>query len=369
MSTNSFYIFMAIAIGAGCTAVSIPIIIAFCRKFGFYDQPNQQNGGRVGIPRLGGVTFLPSLAMSFLTTILVYASSSDDLRNFHVSAAIMVLGTAVIYLLGMLDDLMDLKPLVKSGVILGVSAFVPFCDLVITNLHGLFGIYEIPYWLGYLFSAVVVMLIVMALKLMDGIDGLLAGFAIIALAIYTYCFMDLRSIVLAVASAGLLGTVAAFFFFNVFGRTVHMKIDMGNSGSLIIGYFLAYLGIKYLLVSEHDIYSDDNPLLITCSIFLVPVLDMLRVVSSRLIAGEPVFQHDKRQIFQLLMSAGLSARQALCVTLALVVGFVILSLLLDQAMVPITVIFLLDTALFIIFFVIVFSIIHHRESLSELVLE
>lgn len=369
MAPNSFYILMAIAIGASCTAVSIPMIIAFCRKFGFYDEPNQRKLNHAAIPRLGGVTFLPSLAMSFLTTILVYASTSDDLSNFHVSAAVMVLGTAIIYLVGMLNDLMELRPVMKFGVILAASVLMPMCDLVIDNLHGLFGIYEIPFWLGYILSVLIIMTVVNALNLIDGLDGLLAGFAVIGLGVYTYCFMDLRNVVLTVASAGLMGTVAMFFFFNVFGRVGRLKINMGDSGSLIIGYFLAYLGIKFLLVTEHDIYWDKNPLLLSVSIFLVPVLDMIRVAFSRLLAGESLFQNDNRQIFQVLMTTGLSARQSLCVVLALVAGFILLSVLLEQAMVPITVILLLETALFIIFFVIVYSIIHHRESLTELILE
>lgn len=356
-------------IGTVSTAVIIPLIIAFCRKFGFYDQPNQRKVHDAAIPRLGGLAFLPSLGVSFLTVLLIYSTSTDRLGNFHISAAVMVLGACIIYLVGLLDDLLDLPATTKFIIMFVASAFIPSCNLVISNLHGLFGIYEMPLWLGYGVTVLTIMTIVNALNLIDGIDGLSSGISIIALGVFCYTFMDLRNIVFSVASAGLMGSVCMFFLFNVFGRVGGMKIFMGDAGSLILGYVLAYLGIKYMLVSEHDIYTDNNPLLLPFSVFLVPVFDLVRVALTRLAAGQPMFQADKRHIHHVLMAAGLNMRQALYVILALVVGFILLNLWLEQAMVPLTVIVLLDIALFIIFFVVVYSVVHHRESMAEMMVE
>lgn len=369
MAPYSFYILMAFMIGSVCTAVIIPLIIAFCRKFGFYDQPNQRKVHDVAIPRLGGLAFLPSLGISFLTVLLVYSTSTERLGGFHISAAVMVLGACIIYLVGLLDDLLDLPATTKFIIMFVASALIPSCNLVIGNLHGLFGIYEMPMWLGYGITVLTIMTTVNALNLIDGIDGLSSGISIIALGVFTYTFMDLRNIIFSVASAGLMGSVCMFFLFNVFGRVGRMKIFMGDAGSLILGYVLAYLGIKYMLVSERDIYSDNNPLLLPFSVFLVPVLDLIRVALTRLSLGQPMFQADKRHIHHVLMSAGLNMRQALCVILTLVIAFIILNLWLEQAMVPLTVIFLLDIALFIIFFVVVYSVVHHRESMAELMAE
>ena len=345
---------MAFVIGALCTLITIPLIIAFCRKFGFFDQPNQRKLHHAAIPRLGGVAFLPSLAISFMATLLAYASSTGNLDSFHISAAIMALGAAIIYLVGLLDDLLDLPATTKFIIMFVASAFMPSCNLVIGNLHGLFGLYELPMWLGYGLTVLVIMTQVNALNLIDGIDGLSSGISIIALAVFTYNFI---------------GAVSVFFFFNVFGKVGRLKIFMGDAGSLILGYVLAYLSIKYMLVSENDIYTDINPLLIPISLFLVPVFDLVRVALTRLAVGEPMFKADKRHIHHVLMSAGLNMHQALCVILALVLCFLLLNLWLEQAMVPITVIFFLDVALFIIFFVVVYSIVHHRESMAELMAE
>ncbi|MBR4534704.1 MAG: undecaprenyl/decaprenyl-phosphate alpha-N-acetylglucosaminyl 1-phosphate transferase [Bacteroidaceae bacterium] len=369
MAPYSFYISLAFMIGAVCTAIIIPLIIAFCRKFGFYDQPNERKVHHAAIPRLGGLAFLPSLGISFLTVLLIYATSTDSLGSFHISAAVMVLGACIIYLIGLLDDLLDLHATTKFIIMFVASAFIPLCNLVIGNLHGLFGIYELPLWVGYGLTVLVIMTLVNALNLIDGIDGLSSGISIIALCIYTYCFIDLRNIVFSVASAGLLGAVVMFFFYNVFGRVGRLKIFMGDAGSLILGYVLSYLSIKYTLVCEHDIYTEVNPLLLPMSIFLVPVLDLIRVALTRLMAGEPMFKADRRHIHHVLMSAGLSMHQTLCIILGLVAGFIVLNLWLEQAMVPLTVIFLLDLSLFIIFFVVVYSVVHRRESMTEMITE
>ncbi len=369
MASNDSYAVMAFLIGFLCTAVTIPLIIAFCRKFGFYDQPNQRKVHTAAIPRLGGVAFLPSLAISFLSTLLVYASNTGYLNSFHISAAVMVFGASIIYIVGLLDDLLDLRATTKFVIMFVASAFMPACNLVIGNLHGLFGIYELPLWLGYVLTVLVIMTIVNALNLIDGIDGLSSGISVIALFIFTWCFLELRSIIFAVAAAGLLGSVVMFFFFNVFGKVGKMKIFMGDAGSLILGYVLAYLSIKYMLVSEKDIYSDVNPILLPFSVFLVPVLDLVRVALTRLFVGESMFKADRRHIHHVLMSTGLNMRQTLCVILALVLGFILLNQWLEQAMVPLTVIVLLDLALFIIFFVVLYSVIHHRESFNEMMVE
>lgn len=352
------YVILAFLLGLGASGVTIPLIVAFCRKYGYYDQPNLRKVHHVAVPRLGGVAFLPSLAVACATTMLLYYSRTQDFNGFHTSAAIMVLGAAIIYVVGLLDDVLDLPAMTKFIILLFASACVPLCNLVIGSLHGFFGIYDLPLWVAYPLTVMVIMVVVNALNLIDGIDGLASGIAIILLGLLTYLFIDLRSIVFAVLSSGLLGSVMMFFIFNVFGRVGKMKIFMGDAGSLILGYVLAYLSIKYMLVTEKDIYTDTNPMLIPFSMFIVPVFDLVRVALTRVLAGQPMFRADKRHIHHVLMSAGLTMHQTLFAILGLVVGFIALNVALYHwCGVPLTVIFLLDVTLFILFFVVVYSFV------------
>ena len=366
MSSYWSYIFLAFFIGAVATAVAIPLIIAFCRKFGYYDQPNQRKVHKQAIPRLGGMAFLPSLALSFAVTMLVYYAQTMSYADFHYTAALMVIGSAIIFVVGGMDDLLDLPANLKF-VILGIGSLVlPICNLTLDNLHGIFGLTVVPVWVAYPLTVLVIMTIVNAINLIDGIDGLASGISAICLAVFVYLYADLRNIVFVVMAAGLLGAVLAFMGFNLFGKVGKMKIFMGDAGSLILGYVLAYLAIKYMMVTEQDIYTDINPILIPYSLFIVPVFDLVRVALTRLASGEQMFHADQRHIHHIMMRCGLTMHQALAVILGLVAFFIFGNLILDDMHVPITIIIFLDIAIYLLFFVVAFVVIDRKESLHEM---
>ncbi|MBR1682955.1 MAG: undecaprenyl/decaprenyl-phosphate alpha-N-acetylglucosaminyl 1-phosphate transferase [Bacteroidaceae bacterium] len=369
MAELRIYILLALVIGAAVTAIVIPLIIAFCRKFGYFDQPNQRKVHHVAVPRLGGLAFLPAMAMGSVISLLAYFSNTLSPPDFHFTAALMIVGATIVYLLGLVDDLLDLPANLKFVILAIGSAILPVCNLQIDNLYGLFGIGELPLWVAYPLTVLIIMTIVNAINLIDGIDGLASGIAAICLVVFTYLFWDLRTATFMSLSAALLGSVLAFFCFNVFGKFGGHKIFMGDAGSLILGYVLSYLAIKYMMMTEQDIYTDVNPLLLPYSVFIVPVYDLVRVAVTRVLDGQPMFQADNRHIHHVLMRCGLTMHQTLAVILLLVVLFIAGNLWLDAVEVPFTVIFFIDAALYLLFFVVAYSIVHRRESFLELLSE
>jgi len=353
-------IILTFVIAVVASTVIIPLIVTFCRKYGYYDQPNQRKIHHAAIPRLGGLAFLPAMSIAAVTVLVLYYSKGTTQPVFHASTALMMIGASMIYALGIFDDLLDLPAKFKFFILMVASAFVPLCNLFISNLEGLFGIYEIPLWLSYPLTVLVIMTIVNAINLIDGIDGLASGISIIILIVLTYLFVGLRSVLFSVISAGLLGTVLTFFCYNFFGHVGRHKIFMGDAGSLILGYVMSYLAIKYMMLSEQDIYTDANPLLIPLSLFIVPVFDLIRVAFTRLLNGEPMFKADKRHIHHMLMAMGLSMHQTLFCILAMVLFFLCANCALDYWGAPFTVIILLDMALFALFFVLTYSISQYR---------
>lgn len=352
MQSASLYILISFFISAACTGVLIPIIISFCRKYGFYDQPQQRKVHHQAIPRLGGLAFLPATAVGTVVAALIYFDQVQRQPDFTFSAVWMVLGSVVIYLIGLLDDLLDLPATTKFLVLLGCSLLLPFCSLMIGNVHGLFGFFELPMWQSFPITVLVILTIVNALNLIDGIDGLASGISIICLVTYIIVFKDLRSPFFMIISASLLGSVAMFFFFNVFGRECGLKIFMGDAGSLILGYILSYLAIKTILVSEHDVYFLGNPLLIPYSLFIVPVFDLVRVFFTRLLCGQPIFKADKRHIHHVLMNYGFSMHAALIAILLLMLFFLLVNIAFDKWGIELTYIFFIDVVLFATFFLI-----------------
>ena len=345
------YISSAFAIGLTASAIAIPLIISFCQKYGYYDQPNTRKLHHIAVPRLGGLAFLPSMAIAFAATILAYYAETETPLAFSLSAATMVLGAACIYTIGLVDDIKDLSAMVKFVFMLIASSMMPMCNLLITDLHGLFGIHQLPLWLAYTVTVLTIMTIVNAVNLIDGIDGLASGYALIVLAILVNRFLDMRAATFTLMGASLAGAVLTFFLFNVFGRVGRRKIFMGDAGSLILGYVMAYLAIKYLILSENDIYATGNPLLVPYSLFIVPVFDLVRVALTRIVAGQPMFRADKRHIHHILMGLGLTMRQTLATILTMVVVFLMGNLLLQECGLAITPIFFIDVAAFAIFFV------------------
>lgn len=355
-----FYIILSFLIAVVATTVIIPLIVAFCRKYGYYDQPDQRKIHHAAIPRLGGLAFLPAMSIAAVTVMVLYYSKTTIQPVFHASTALMMIGASMIYALGIFDDLLDLKAKLKFFILMVASAFVPLCNLYISNLEGIFGIYEISLWISYPLTVLVIMTIVNAINLIDGIDGLASGISIIILLILTFLFVNLRSVLFSVISAGLLGSLLSFFCYNFFGHVGRHKIFMGDAGSLILGYVMSYLAIKYMMLSNQDIYTDNNPLLIPFSLFIVPVFDLIRVAFTRLLNGEPMFKADKRHIHHLLMAMGLTMHQTLCCILAMVLFFLFVNYALDYLGAPFTVIILLDLALFALFFVLTYSISQYR---------
>ena len=108
MSTYIFYCGIAFMIGAFTSAIIIPLIVAFCRKVGYYDQPNQRKVHHAAIPRLGGLAFLPAMAIGSSIAMLLFYSNTLTSPDFHVTAALMIAGASMIYIIGIMDDIMDL---------------------------------------------------------------------------------------------------------------------------------------------------------------------------------------------------------------------------------------------------------------------
>ena len=350
MFSTAAYILIAILLSAVCAGALIPIIIAFCRKYGYYDQPQQRKVHHVAVPRLGGLAFMPSAAVSVVVTMLLIYEQTQLIPDFTFSAIFMILGAVVIYIIGLLDDILDLPASTKFLVLMSCAMLMPLCNLTITNLHGLFGIEDISVWVGFPLTVLVIMTIVNALNLIDGIDGLAAGIAIICLTAYIMFFKEMSYILFMIIAAAMTGTVGAFFLFNIFGKEHGLKIFMGDTGSLTIGYALAYLAIKMILVSEQDLFFFGNPILIPYSLFIVPVFDLVRVFFTRLASGESVFKADKHHIHHILMSCGLSMHGTLAIILLLVLSYIVMNVYLDDAGLSLTMIFYIDVAVYIGFF-------------------
>ena len=195
-----------------------------------------------------------------------------------------------IFLIGILDDLKDLKPIVKLGLVLIIYLVLIHFDndyllekiyfeTFDKNLN--FGIYS------YSVSILCVLLLINAINLIDGINGL-AMMIFIIIYLYLHYFLN-------VAFNIFIFIFYLFVCFNIYKG----KYFLGNSGSLLIGALIAFSTIK----AYNSNFTDNNSAEDIFILFLIPGLDMLRLFTKRIIDKKNPFEGDNLHLHHLLSSA------------------------------------------------------------------
>ena len=350
------YFIITFVLSFGITVGFTPSLLKLCRRKGIYDLPNERKVHHNKIPRLGGILFTPSMligvAGSFVAMLLL--DNSDQL-HINLSTILIVIGMFLLYLIGILDDLFGMRASIKFLIQIIVSMFLPFCGLYVHNLYGLFGVYEIPLYLGYPLTVFVSLLIVNAINLIDGIDGLASSLSLIAISAFGFLYYQQHIMLNTLYCIGLVGSVVAFLLFNLFGSPErNTKTFMGDTGSLTLGYALAFLAIRYIMtpgipLSQQGTSLHPTALLVPYTLLLVPCFDLVRVAVVRLIHHKPIFHPDKTHIHHKCMQAGFGMHQSLALILALQVFFCALNATLVACDASTTLIVLLDVITFSLF--------------------
>ncbi len=328
MTHETIAILGAFLLSALCGFLFIPALLSFCKKNNLYDMPNQRKVHKCLVPRLGGIAFMPSMLIAFFIVTLIMGSQAV---NSKITISTWTLGLLIslllVYGVGIVDDLIGLDAKVKFVIQIVASAILPLCGLYINNLYGLFGLHEIPFYIGFPLTVLVFVFIDNAMNLIDGIDGLAASLSILALAGFLYSFMHNGLVVYAVLIAGLVGVLTAYLYFNVFGKAEkNRKIFMGDSGSLTLGFILAFLFVKTSMHNPSVMPFSTTRVILAYSLLIVPTFDVVRVVIHRLRIGKPIFDADKSHIHHKLMAAGLSQHRTLATILLLELCFVAINL-------------------------------------------
>ncbi|WP_231495053.1 sugar transferase [Prevotella sp. P6B1] len=271
------------------------------------------------------------MMLSFIVLITFFYINGEDPIPVNIWNASFLIGIAIIYAVGIVDDLTGLKASSKFAAQIAVACLLPLSGLYVNNLYGLFGIYEIPYIIGAPLTVLLIVYIDNAINLIDGIDGLASGLSLFAftgfLAYFVYydVFMQTYSIIIC----GMIGALIAFMFFNLFGKAKNnTKIFMGDSGSLTLGFSLGFLTIKCAMDNTAIWPTRPEAIMIPISLLFVSCADVVRVTLYRLRHHYPIFDADKNHIHHKLMRAGMSQHQALVSILLLAAFFAILNYML-----------------------------------------
>ena len=312
-----------------CGFIFIPLTLNFCKSKGLYDIPNKRKMHRKLIPRLGGITFIPSMIIAAFVAIVTLDNEPELGRRIPLNlwTILFVFSLLIIYVTGIIDDLLGLSVGIKFTVQTIAAALMPFAGLSINNLHGFCGIYEIPTLAGIVLTVFVFVFITNAINLIDGIDGLAASLSLTALLglLYGYARQGLNSYCIIIA--GMAGVLIPYLYFNIFGKVEkNRKIFMGDSGSLTLGFVLSFLTVKYIMVNGSSMPVDGSRMLLAYTLLIIPIFDVIRVVFHRIHYHAPVFKADKSHIHHKLMQAGCSMHQTLGVIMAMALLYIPLNI-------------------------------------------
>jgi len=286
------------------TYITIPKIIGVVRYKKLLDEPNQRSSHIEVTPTLGGVAFYFSLMFSFF-----FLKDYDQTKIiYHLFP-----GLTILFIFGLKDDLVVLSPLSKLGAQFTAVYFIlAHPELQINSLHGFLGYQEIPTYIAILLSAFLMIVVINAYNLIDGIDGLAAGIGIAISTIYASLFYFLDIDLFFYLALILIATLTAFLRYNLSPRK---KIFMGDTGSLIIGFVLSIFTIKLLTVNNQILASDlpfviENLPLVALVILIVPLFDTARVFTIRIFNKRSPFSADRNHLHHILIDLGLSHVQA-----------------------------------------------------------
>lgn len=279
--------------------------IAFSKRL--FDIPDSRKDHTGAIPRLGGISFVPTL---FFTICLAMATMSwfnfettqSYVHKYLPQIYMLLCGITLLALIGVADDLIGVNYRKKFVAQILSGSLLPLSGLWINNLHGLLGIHILPIWLGIPLTIFLVVFIINSVNLIDGVDGLAAGLCSISCGILGLLFISAGSWLHALLAFTTLGILIPFFYQNVFGQVKHgRKIFMGDTGSLVLGIILSFLIISYSIENPNDILVPGGATILAFSTLLVPMFDVIRVVIYRILHHRPLFQPDRNHIHHKLL--------------------------------------------------------------------
>lgn len=315
---------IAVILSAVSTFLIMPRLLKVCYKRGLYDLPDNRKVHKHGIPRLGGIVFVPATLIGLFCTFGIMILMGIPAPNaFHFSSLVIGGGAILIYFIGAIDDLVGCSAKFKLVVQICAAVTFPLCGLRIDSLYGFMGIEELPMILSYAITVFTTILIINAINLIDGIDGLAGSLSLIALIAYGILFSRLQVPTFGLLTASLSGSIMAFLYYNLKGTPERRnKTFMGDSGSLLLGLVLSYFTMKYAMKNSETLSERPNGLLMAYTLLIVPCFDLCRVALCRLLHGHGIFDPDKTHIHHKFIACGLSMCQTLVSILAIQLFFI-----------------------------------------------
>ena len=293
------------AVAAVVTIALTPLARKLAIKLDAIDYPSARRVNMLPIPRMGGVAIfggiLAALAVAgFGVYAFGWVDPFIDYNGIEVNYWGVLLGTVLIFLVGAVDDVVDLNPKAKMLGQIVAACVVAGSGLLFSSIHNPFGEGYIGFgWVAYPLTVFYLVAFANVINLIDGLDGLAAGITgISAITILLFAVLTGRFDA-ALFSVILVGVCAGFLKSNFFPASIFM----GDSGALLLGFSLGVISL--FAVARSALFVS---LLVPILAAGVPILDTFFAIVRRKREHRPIDEADKGHIHHRLMRAGFSQR-------------------------------------------------------------
>lgn len=264
---------LAIVLSLAITPAAIKLCIL--------DKPNYRKIHDKSIPKGGGIGIFIPVLLLVLVNILFF---KDCVALDHLKYFTIWLVTLILMITGIIDDKLELGSTIKL--------IVQIIVVLATLLSGIrFHIFRMEF-LDLMLTGCWIIGIINAVNLIDGLDGLAAGIAVIASAgfgIIGYAYGDMT---IPLMSLIIVGACLGFLRYNF--RPA--RIFMGDTGSVPLGYHLAILGILCA-----NVVPGRTSLIIPIMLVGIPIFDTLLTIIRRALNHKPIFQPDRSHFYNLII--------------------------------------------------------------------
>lgn len=294
---------LAAAVALVIALATTPVAMQLATRLGAIDMPGKQGTDSERhlhaqpTPRMGGL----AIFLGFFFSVILFVPMGRKVAS-------MLLGATVVVILGILDDIHDLKAghkfivqcVAAAIAVMGGNEITFFSRLSMASHPGHFNLG----WLSVPVTLVWIVLITNAVNLIDGLDGLAAGVSTISAISLVVIALGYSNAGVAIITGALAGACVGFLPYNI----TPAKIFMGDTGSTFIGFILAVASIQGLF-KFYAIISFVIPFFMLG----LPIFDVCYAVLLRISHGESPLKADRKHVHYRLLDMGFSKKQTVAV--------------------------------------------------------
>ena len=315
----------------GCFSISAifsfsvtPYLTIIGRKYKFFDYPSVRKRHKKELVNIGGISlFIGIFVVIIFSFFLMKLNLIDKSGDFFTIIPILFFANLIIFTTGFYDDKHSLSPTIRLIIQLSAASLMWLFGLRVelldfTFLFSNLEIIYLPKIISYTITVIWIGGIINGINWLDGMDGLAAGVSFLiasGMIIIGFYLNNNLAIIFATAIAG---ACLGFLIYNL----PPAKIIMGDAGSNLLGFNLAITSIVLFLGNEKV-----GILPFSFIIFLVPIIDMLKVIFLRISKGYSPFRPDRNHLHFQLLRRNFSEKSILLLIYLLVLLSLSLSLI------------------------------------------